>query len=226
MASILSRFGDIISANINAFLDKCEDPEKMIDQYLRDASEDLAEVKKETASVMAEEKRCQRILEDTKADVEKYAGLAKKALAAGNEGDARVFIAKKQEVEANLAAAQKNYDIAHGNAEKMRQMHDKLVNDINELKARRNNIRATMAVAKTQERVNDAQAAFDGASGAMAGFARMEEKAQRMLDESAAAAELNAPKEDSAETLAAKYSSGGESSVDDELARLKAEMGL
>ena len=46
---ILSRFTDIISANINALLDKAENPEKMIDEYLRRAMEDLAEVKQETA---------------------------------------------------------------------------------------------------------------------------------------------------------------------------------
>ena len=225
MAGILSRFGDIVSANINALLDKCEDPAKMIDQYLRDASEDLAQVKKETAAVIAEEKRCARLLSDTKRDVAKYEGLARKALAAGNEEDARTFLAKKQEVEAGLATAQKNYDIAHANAQKMRQMHDKLVSDINSLKARRNNVKATMAVAKTQERVNEAQSAFDGAGGALSGFARMEEKAQRMLDESAAAAELNTAPADPAEELEAKYSNGGDASVDEELARLKAEMG-
>ena len=60
--SILSRFKDIMSANINALLDKCEDPAKMIDQYLRQLKEDLAEVKQETAAVMAEEKRTKRRL--------------------------------------------------------------------------------------------------------------------------------------------------------------------
>ena len=31
---ILTRFKDIMASNINGLLDKCEDPEKMIDQYL------------------------------------------------------------------------------------------------------------------------------------------------------------------------------------------------
>ena len=51
---ILKRFKDIMSSNINALLDKAEDPEKMIDQYLRDLQEDLRKVKSETATVMAE----------------------------------------------------------------------------------------------------------------------------------------------------------------------------
>ena len=40
--AILNRFKDIISANINSIIDRMEDPEKMIDQYLRDMLEDLA----------------------------------------------------------------------------------------------------------------------------------------------------------------------------------------
>ena len=43
---ILERFTDIIKANINDLLDRAEDPAKMIDQYLRDLTENLAEVKK------------------------------------------------------------------------------------------------------------------------------------------------------------------------------------
>ena len=53
---ILTRFKDIMSANVNALLDKAEDPAKMIDQTLLNLRKDLAEVKKETAAVMADEK--------------------------------------------------------------------------------------------------------------------------------------------------------------------------
>ncbi len=224
--SILSRFGDIMSSNINALLDKAEDPEKMIDQYLRKASENLAQVKQETAGVMAEEQRCKRLLDEAQAMVDKYDGLARKALQAGNEGDARVFLEKKQANMAALTTAQNTYNAAAANSAKMKQMHDHLVNEINDLKARRNNVKATMAVARTQEKVNKANAAFDGASGAMAGFARMEEKAQQMLDASTARAELDAAPTDPAAELAAKYEAGGAADVDAALAAMKAEMGM
>ena len=45
MAGILERFKTIMASNINAVLDKMEDPEKMIDQYLRDMEKDLGSVK-------------------------------------------------------------------------------------------------------------------------------------------------------------------------------------
>ncbi len=90
--SILGRFSDIISANVNAVIDRMEDPEKMIDQYLRDMMEDLAEVKQNTAGVMAEETRAKREVDQNEAEVNKYNELAKKALEAGNEDDARIFI--------------------------------------------------------------------------------------------------------------------------------------
>ena len=51
---IMTRFKDIMTANVNALLDKAEDPEKMIDQYLRNLESDFAKVKAETASIMAE----------------------------------------------------------------------------------------------------------------------------------------------------------------------------
>ena len=63
MAGIFERIGDILSSNINALLDKAEDPGKMVDQYLRKAKEDLADVRKNTAAVMAEEKRCKRLVD-------------------------------------------------------------------------------------------------------------------------------------------------------------------
>lgn len=224
--SVLERFGDIIKANINTILDKMEDPAKMIDQYLNDMTEDLAEVKKSTASVMAEETRTKRMVDENKAEVFKFEDLAKKALVAGNEGDARVFVNKKQELENIGAGLMTAYAAAHENAMKMRQMHDKLTADIEELKARRNVIKAKVTVSKTQETLNKASEATSRIQGAGSAFERMEEKANKMLDEANAMADLNMEPIDEAKALEEKYGSMAESSVDEELNKLKSELGL
>ena len=69
MANILKRFGDIMSANINALLDKAEDPEKMIDKYIRDIEEDMRKVKAETAAVMATEAKAKRELAECQDEI-------------------------------------------------------------------------------------------------------------------------------------------------------------
>ncbi len=223
---ILDRFSTIVKSNINALLDKAEDPGKMIDQYLLEMTESLADVKKETAGVMAEESRTRAKVEANQAEVDKYAALAKKALQAGNEADAKVFIAKKQQLETSGQGLLEAYEAARENAQKMRQMHDKLVENIEELKRRREAIKAKVAVAKTQGKLNEIGAASDKAEDAMSAFQRMEEKADRMLQRETAMAELNAAPKDEAAALEEKYSGAGATAVDDELAKMKAELGL
>ncbi len=224
---ILSRFADIIKANVNDLLDRAEDPAKMVDQYLRDLTEALAEVKEETAGVMAEEARTARLVAENEREVAKYEELAKRALKAGSEEDARTFLAKKQQLAAKGESLRQAADAAHGNASKMREMHDKLVSDIETLRGRREAIKAKVAVARTQDQVNKVSTAGDGAAAAMSAFDRMEAKADEILDRSNAMSELNEVPEDAAAALERKYADAGSSAaVDDELARLKEEMGL
>ncbi|MBG9980990.1 PspA/IM30 family protein [Facklamia sp. DSM 111018] len=224
--SILNRFKDIISANMNSIIDRMEEPEKMIDQYLRDLSEDLAEVKRNTASVMAEETRSKREVDENEAEVKKYEQLAKKALEAGNEADARVFLTKKQEVENLGAGLAATYASAHENAIKMRQMHDKLSQDIETLKNRRAMIKGKISVAETQETLNKTSTASRQSENAMSQFERMEEKADRMLDEATAMSELESQPKDEAKDLEEKYAQSTSATVEEELARMKDEMGL
>ncbi len=227
MAGILKRFGDIMASNINALLDKAEDPAKMIDQYLRNLESDLGKVKAETAAVMAEETKCKRQLDECNQEMEKMQKYAEKAVMAGNDADARQFLEKKQQLAMKQTGLQQAYDAAAENASKMRTMHDKLVKDINELNARRDAIKAKVQVAKTQEKLNKIGASLNGAQDSLSAFDRMEAKANKMLDEANAMAELNAGTESGFEDLKSKYDSDPASSgVDDELAALKAQMGM
>ena len=223
---IITRFSDIMKSNINALLDKCEDPAKMVDQTLRDLREDLAQVKKETASIMADATAANRKVEECQASIDKYTRAAENAIKAGNEADARTLIAKKQEFENQMITLKKNADLNNANAEKMHQMHDKLVADIDALEARRDTVKSTVAATKAQERINNIQDGGKRAASSMDAFNRMEEKANKALDEAMAHSELNAGIH-ATDDLADKYAGGaGNSSVDDELAAMKAKLGM
>lgn len=224
---MLTRFKDIMSSNINAMLDKAENPEKMIDQCLRNLQKDLATVKSETAGVMAEKSRAERQLQDCQSEIDKLTSFAQKALASGNDGDARKFLEKKSSKATELESYQQAFDVAAANANNMKAMHDKLVEQVGELENRRSQIKAKMAAAKTQEKMNNMQSSAKGANSSFDAFARMEEKANKALDHANAMADLNAGPVDEVADLMSKYDSEpNNSEVDDELARMKAEMGL
>ncbi|GHV34101.1 phage shock protein A [Clostridia bacterium] len=220
---ILSRFKDIMASNINALLDKAEDPGKMVDQYLLNMRNDLASVKTETANIIAEEKRAKRVVDELTEKTANQESLAKKALTAGNEGDARVFLAKKQEYATQLADASNVLSVAKSNTDKMRQLHDKLAADIRALEARRDTIKAKASVAKAQETVNKAGSVHSN-SGVATKLSDLEGRVDKRLDAALAVSELNEEPVDEAAALAKKYEGGA--SVDDELARLKTELGV
>jgi len=220
--SILKRFTDIMSANINSLLDKCENPAKMVDQILRNLNDDLGKVKAETASIMAEETRAKRELAECNQEINKLVEYAKRAVKSGNDDDARFFLSKKADLTKNQETLEQKVQIASTNALKMRQMHDKLIKEINDLNARRDDIKAKVATANMQRRLNDLGGSLQHSTANLGAFARMEEKANRMLDEANAMAELNTPKDD-LQSLMDKYDAQPSSSIEDELATLKNE---
>jgi phage shock protein A len=223
--SILTRFKDIMESNINALLDKAEDPSKMIDQVMRNLEKDLGNVKAETAAIMAEEQRTRRDVEALEAEANKYKDYAQKAVDAGNDDDAKRFLALKNETNKRIESAKAVHESAKAKAEQMRQMHDKLVKDISNLNSRRQEIKAKIAVAKTQEKINNIGSSLSGASTSIGAFDRIEERANNMIDRANAMAELSTSRIDDTAELIAKYDSEASSDADDieaELAAMKA----
>lgn len=222
--SILQRANEILKSNINDLLDKCEDPEKIIKQQLRDLKEKLEKEKQETAVVIANERMAKDKLDDCVNEINKYQKIAEKALAKGNEDDAREAISKKQKAEGKKASLETAYNASHETAETMRKVHAKLVSDISTLEGRMDGILAEVAAAKAQESANKIVSGTD-TSGSVQAFERMEEKAKKRLEAARAVAELN-EHESGKDDLEEKYLGGGESSVEDELAAMKLKMGI
>jgi phage shock protein A len=76
---IFTRFRDIISSNINAMLDKAEDPEKLISLMIQEMEDTLIEIKASCAAAMAASKRTQRQTDEAQSrsgNWDKKAGLA------------------------------------------------------------------------------------------------------------------------------------------------------
>ncbi|MDN7246378.1 PspA/IM30 family protein [Planococcus shenhongbingii] len=216
---ILKRFRDIMASNIHAMLDQAEDPEKMIDQYLRDLNSDLGKVKSETAAIMAAEKRERRELAELQKEIDDMQRYAVKALEAQNEDDARKFLQRKAELTEKEKTMQTSVELAATNTAQMRQMHDKLESDIGELESRRAELKGKASVAKTQKRMNDLNSSVSSTGERISAFDKMEEKINQQLDEAMAMSELNKSSGTDIKDLAAKYET--DTNVDSELESLK-----
>ncbi|UMY55099.1 MULTISPECIES: PspA/IM30 family protein [Paenibacillus] len=209
---ILSRFRDIMKVNVNALMDKVGDPEKTIDDYMRNLNSDLGKVKAETVSVLADERRAKRALDECKAEIKKLQHYASKSVEAGNEEEARKFLERKGLQAEKLEQLQTSYDVASTNAVNMKIMQEKLVSDMGQLEARHAELKGKMAVAKAQQTLNSI-------GNGNSAFEVMEEQVNRAYDEAMAIAELRAGTKDDLDALFAQYEKS--TNTEDELAAIK-----
>ena len=93
---IFTRFRDIISSNINAMLDRAEDPEKMIKLMIREMEDTLVEIKAACAGAMAEKKKVARRLDEIRAREELWQERARLAVEKGRDDLAREALVEKR----------------------------------------------------------------------------------------------------------------------------------
>ena len=93
---IFTRFRDIVNANINAMLDKAEDPEKMLKLMIREMEDTLVEIKSACAGVMAAGKKIERELEGTRSRADFWEERASLAVAKGRDDLARDALVEKR----------------------------------------------------------------------------------------------------------------------------------
>ncbi|MDJ0914073.1 MAG: phage shock protein PspA [Desulfobacterales bacterium] len=93
---IFTRFRDIISSNINAMLDRAEDPEKLIKLMIREMEDTLVEIKAACAGVMAESKKIQRECEQLDSRANYWQDKAEIAVAKGRDDLAREALIEKR----------------------------------------------------------------------------------------------------------------------------------
>jgi phage shock protein A len=127
---IFTRFRDIISSNINAMLDKAEDPEKLIRLMIREMEDTLVELKASCAGVMAATKKIQRQMDEARFRASDWESKAELAVSKGRDDLGREALTEKRRFIDRATGLEK--ELSENNAlvsqyhDDIRQLEDKL----------------------------------------------------------------------------------------------------
>lgn len=202
--ALFKRLRDLTMSNINAMLDKAEDPVKMLDQYLRDMEQDIQDAEVAVAKQIAIEKKLKQQVEEAQDLVGKREAQAIQALEAGNEDLARRALVDKRAVAEKAADYQAQYESAKASADNLRERLGEMKDQFGQMRNKRDTLKARAEAAKAQKQINQAMTGF-GADNAAKGFQRMEDKVLQLEAEAEASNEIH----------------GGSRSLDDEFKQLQ-----
>lgn len=217
---IFSRIADIFKSNVNDALDKAEDAEKMLKQMVLEMEESVNKATLAVAQSIANEKSLQRKLETNKKDLAEWEQKAMQALKAGRDDLAKAALEKKATAARNAGDLEPIFLQAQQTTEKLRQQLDQLKNKLEEARSRKSTLIARSQAAKAQKQLS--QAVGGVGSDAFSKFEKMEMKVEQLESEADAFGQLAGENT----SLDQEFKKLGSADVDDELLRLKSQMGL
>ncbi|ALQ30342.1 PspA/IM30 family protein [Glutamicibacter soli] len=232
--SIFGRISQLAKANINALLDSAEDPQKMMDQMVRDYNDNIAEAEQAIAQTIG---NLRMIEDDYKEDQQAAADWGNKALAASNKADefrsagnaadaakfdnlAKVAIQRQMQSESEMKTAEPTISSQREIVEKLKTGLNQMKEKRTELSSKRDELVARSKAAHAQNQVNEAVKAVN-IMDPSSEIGRFEEKVRREEARVRGAAEL------ASSSLDAQFESledlGEQTEVEARLAALKAK---
>ncbi len=178
---VFQRMKDITRASLNDMLDKVEDPVVMLNQYLRDMEEEIAQAEVGVAKQMATERKLrQRLDESVRLSMDREAK-AMEALRNGEEARARMWLEEKLYHDEKVKEIRDLYLQAKNTVEELVQQLHEMKDQYYHMRNKRHELAVRAQMAKTRKHMAQVSSAHVLETGLAArGFHRMEEKIMQM----------------------------------------------
>ncbi|ANO50213.1 phage shock protein PspA [Woeseia oceani] len=147
---IFTRFSDIVNSNINAILDKAEDPEKIVRLMIQEMEDTLVEVRSAAARSIADKKDLNRKLETLERDLAEWDNKAELALRKGREDLAKAALIEKSKVAAATDSIRADYAAVDDGLAKLNDDIARLEGKLNDAKTRQKSLLARHKTANSR----------------------------------------------------------------------------
>jgi len=235
MAGLTGRMSTVVKAKVSKLLDRAEDPAETLDYSYQKQVEQLQNVKKGIADVVTAKKRLQMQETTLKQSVVKLDTQARQALSSGQEDLARTALERKNVAQTELQGLDTQVAELEEQQQKLTDSEQKLRAKIESFRTKKEVIKAQYSAAEAQVRISEAATGV-GEQMADVGLAmqRAVDKTENMKARADAVSELEAAGtfdditalgsgEDDIDRQLKSLSS--QSAVDDDLAKMRAEIG-
>ena len=235
MPGLAGRMSTVIKSKISKLLDRAEDPAETLDYGYQKQVELLQNVKKGVADVVTSKKRLQMQTQKSEQQLVKLDTQARQALAQGREDLARAALERKALVQGELQSLDQQVKELETQQEQLTANEQKLRQKIEAFRTKKEVIKAQYSAAEAQVKISEAA---HGVGEEMAdvelAIQRAEDKTETMRARASAVEELEKAGtfedlsqlgggQDDIDRQLKELTSGAQ--VDDELAKMKAELG-
>ena len=176
--SIFGRIAQLAKANINALLDAAEDPQKMLDQMVRDYTNNIAEAEAAVAQTIGNLRMLEQDHAEDVREADEFRAAGDAANADKFDNLAKIALGKQMQAEKEAKTAEPQIAAQTEVVEKLKDGLTKMRAKLDELKAKRDELNARQKTAAAQTQVNDALKAFD-VMDPTSEVSRFEEKVRR-----------------------------------------------
>ncbi len=222
MPGILDRISTILRSNINSALDKAEDPEKMLDQIIRDMNDAIEQAKGQVATVIAQEKMLEAERLGAERQSKEWEDKAQRAIKAGRDDLAVECLRRKKDYDGIATTYQQQYDSQHAMVTKLRSQLTLLMQKRDEAARNRDVMIARYRQAKAMEGMSKQMASLN-AQDRSTDLGRIDAAIRQREAKAAAEMELNSAPNGIDDEL--RQLEAGDT-MDDELKALKSRMGM